>query len=100
MMGEYFLLIVMKFGGRSVGGAEALRNVVALISNYASANDVVVVASAMNGVTNSLIQAATRASQRDEKHVAEVTEQLRTRHENVVNRLSQGQLRSSTQLRD
>jgi len=77
------LLIVMKFGGRSVGGAEALRNVVALISNYASANDVVVVTSAMNGVTNSLIQAATRASQRDEKHVAEVTEQLRTRHENV-----------------
>jgi aspartate kinase len=37
----------------------------------------------MNGVTNSLIQAATRASQRDEKNAAGVTEQLRTRHQKV-----------------
>jgi len=73
----------MKFGGSSVGGVEALKNVVALISDYASANDVVVVTSAMNGVTNNLIQAATRASQRDEKHATEVTEQLRTRHEDL-----------------
>ena len=73
----------MKFGGSSIGGVEALRNVVGLIRDYAGTNDIVVVASAMNGVTNSLIQAATRASQRDEQHVAEVTEQLRTRHENV-----------------
>lgn len=73
----------MKFGGSSVGGIEALKNVVALIRDYASENDVVVVTSAMNGVTNSLIQAATRASQRDEKNVAEVAEQLRTKHENV-----------------
>ena len=73
----------MKFGGSSVGGVEPLRNVVALTSNYASANDVVVVASAMNGVTNSLLKAATRASRRDENHVLEVTEQLRTTHEKV-----------------
>jgi len=77
------LLIVMKFGGSSVGGVEALKKVVTLIRDYASENDVVVVTSAMNGVTNSLIQAATRASQREEKHAAEVAEQLRTKHENV-----------------
>ena len=73
----------MKFGGSSVGTVEGLKRVVALISDHATANDVVVVASAMNGVTNSLIQAATRACQRDEKHVGEVTEQLRSKHENV-----------------
>ena len=73
----------MKFGGSSVGGVEALKKVVTLIRDYASENDVVVVTSAMNGVTNSLIQAATRASQREEKHAAEVAEQLRTKHENV-----------------
>jgi aspartate kinase len=73
----------MKFGGSSVGGVEAIRNVVALISNYASTNDVVVVASAMNGVTSSLVQAATRASQRNEKYAAEVIEQLRSKHEDV-----------------
>ena len=82
-MEEFVLLIVMKFGGSSVGTVEALKSVVALVSGHSTANDVVVVASAMNGVTNSLIQAANRASQRDEKHVVEVTEQLRTKHENV-----------------
>ncbi len=77
------MLIVMKFGGSSVGDAEALKNVVSLISDYSSTNDLVVVASAMNGVTNSLIKAAARASQRDENHVAEVAEKLRIRHQNV-----------------
>ena len=82
-MEEFALLVVMKFGGSSVGTVEALKSVVALVRGHSTANDVVVVASAMNGVTNSLIQAANRASQRDEKHVVEVTEQLRTKHENV-----------------
>lgn len=82
-MEESFLLVVMKFGGSSVGTVEALKSVVALVSGHSTANDIVVVVSAMNGVTNSLIQAANRASQRDEKHVGEVTEQLRTKHENV-----------------
>lgn len=82
-MEEFVLLVVMKFGGSSVGTVEALKSVVALVSGHSTANDIVVVVSAMNGVTNSLIQAANRASQRDEKHVGEVTEQLRTKHENV-----------------
>ena len=84
------MLIVMKFGGSSVGTLEALKNAVALVSDCATANDVVVIASAMNGVTNSLIKAATRASQRDEKHVVEVTEQLRARHENVCTQIITG----------
>ena len=71
----------MKFGGTSVGGEQAFKHVVSLIDSYAKTNDVVVVASAMNGVTNMLIETANRASQRDQEHVVEVTEQLRTRHE-------------------
>ena len=81
---------MMKFGGSSVGTLEALKNAVALVSDCATANDVVVIASAMDGVTNSLIKAATRASQRDEKHVVEVTEQLRARHENVCTQVITG----------
>jgi aspartate kinase len=73
----------MKFGGSSVGTTEGLKNVVGLINDHAAADDVVVVASAMNGVTNSLIQAAARASQRDEKNVVEVIGQLRAKHENI-----------------
>lgn len=48
----------MKFGGTSVGGEQALKNVVALTGRYAKSNDVVVVASAMNGVTNTLMDAS------------------------------------------
>ena len=73
----------MKFGGTSVGGNQPLRNVVSLIGHYVKTNDVVVVASAMNGVTNSLIEAANRASQRDERYVATFAEHLRSRHEDV-----------------
>jgi len=77
------LRIVMKFGGTSVGDAQALKNVVSLVGSYARSNEIVVVTSAMNGVTNDLIEAANQASQRDEKNVVEITEQLRTRHENT-----------------
>jgi len=73
----------MKFGGTSVGTEQAFKNVVALIGEYAKANQVVVVVSAMKGVTNGLIETADRASQRDQKHVGEVTEQLRNRHESM-----------------
>jgi aspartate kinase len=73
----------MKFGGSSVGTTEGLKSVVGLINDRAATDDVIVVASAMNGVTNSLIQAAARASQRDEKHVVEVIGRLRAKHENV-----------------
>jgi aspartokinase len=80
-------LVVMKFGGSSVGGAEALRNVVRLVGEHARTNDVIVTASAMNGVTNNLIQAARRASQRDKEFVAESVEQIRTRHKTVCEHL-------------
>jgi len=73
----------MKFGGTCIGDGQAVKNVVSLIARYVKSNDIVVVASAINGVTNRLIEVANRASQRDEKHIAEVTGQLRTRHENT-----------------
>lgn len=75
--------IVMKFGGTSVGGEQAFKHVVSLIDSYAKTNDLVVVASAMNGVTNTLIETANRASQRDQKQIVDVAEQLRTRHEST-----------------
>jgi aspartate kinase len=57
------MLIVMKFGGTSVGVAERIAHAADLAVDRARAGDrVVVVTSAMSGVTNDLIQAADEAS--------------------------------------
>lgn len=57
------MLIVMKFGGTSVGSAERIRSAAQLaIQSAEQGHKVVVVTSAMSGVTNTLIAAAQAAS--------------------------------------
>src|SRR5512133_3921085 len=52
-------LIVQKFGGTSVGNTERIKNVAARVAKYRAQGDkVVVVVSAMSGVTDSLIKLA------------------------------------------
>lgn len=58
--------IVMKFGGTSVGGADAIRAMARQVQKvYNQGHEVVVVVSAMRGVTDALIDAAVAAQQRD-----------------------------------
>jgi aspartate kinase len=57
------MLIVMKFGGTSVGSAERIDQAAQLATSTAArGHRVVIVTSAMSGVTNTLIAAATTAS--------------------------------------
>jgi len=49
-------LKVMKFGGTSVGDACCIAKVVEIIRSASQESDVVVVVSAMSGVTNKLVQ--------------------------------------------
>jgi aspartate kinase len=57
------MLIVMKFGGTSVGTAERIAEAAELAIRSAAAGDrVVVVTSAMSGITNRLIEAAEKAA--------------------------------------
>jgi aspartokinase/homoserine dehydrogenase 1 len=57
------MLIVMKFGGTSVGSAERISQAATLVTNAtAQRHQVAVVTSAMSGVTNTLIDAARAAS--------------------------------------
>ncbi len=52
-------LIVQKFGGTSVGNPDRIKNVAARVAKYRSQGDqVVVVVSAMSGVTDHLIKLA------------------------------------------
>src|SRR2546422_7936571 len=55
-------MIVMKFGGTSVGDAGRIRQVAEIVRGYADAEDVIVVVSAVSGVTDMLILAAQRAA--------------------------------------
>jgi len=53
------MLIVQKYGGTSVGNPERIKNVAARVARYRTAGDqVVVVVSAMSGVTDNLIKLA------------------------------------------
>jgi aspartokinase len=59
-------MIVMKFGGTSVGSKERFEQVFALISKTKDSDGPpLVVVSAMSGVTNALIEAANLAVRRD-----------------------------------
>jgi aspartokinase/homoserine dehydrogenase 1 len=58
-------MIVMKFGGTSVGSADVIKRTADLVANVKE--DKVVVVSAMSGITNLLISAANRAEEGDPK---------------------------------
>jgi aspartate kinase len=66
-------LIVQKFGGTSVGDLERIRNVANRVAKtYDQGNDVVVVLSAMAGVTDSLIEMARRVDKKPDKRELDV----------------------------
>ncbi len=59
IMGSTMALIVQKYGGTSVGNPDRIKNVAARVARYRAAGDqVVVVVSAMSGVTDGLIKMA------------------------------------------
>jgi aspartokinase/homoserine dehydrogenase 1 len=78
---------IMKFGGTSVGDASAIQKVVDIIRGASRDGDLVVVVSAMSGVTNHLIEAATQAQAGNRQSVEMILEQLRKRHDAVVSAL-------------
>src|ERR1700722_9504208 len=80
-------LRIAKFGGTSVGDAIRIRKVVEIIRDAARDNDLVVVVSAMSGVTNKLVEAATRSEAGDVPSVEMLFQELRARHFAVVTEL-------------
>jgi len=66
-------LIVQKYGGTSVGDIERIRNVAKrIVKTYDQGHDVVVVLSAMSGVTDGLIAMAHQASKMPDKRELDV----------------------------
>jgi aspartokinase/homoserine dehydrogenase 1 len=82
-------LRIMKFGGTSVGDAACIRKVADIIRAASAESDLVVVVSAMSGVTNKLIEAALQSEAGNREAVETIFAQLRQRHEAVVDALIQ-----------
>lgn len=80
-------LRIVKFGGTSVGDATRIRNVVEIIRESARDSDLVVVVSAMSGVTNKLIEAATKSEADNRDAAKAIFEELRRRHDAVAGAL-------------
>ncbi len=80
--------LVMKFGGTSVGSIEAMNQVTRIVqSTRQEWQNLVVVASALNGVTNLLLETATRSAQGDRSAYLGAAQQLQTRHEEMIDAL-------------
>ncbi len=73
-------LQVMKFGGTSVGDASCIARVTEIVVKSARQNPVVVVVSAMSGVTNRLIEAATCSEAGDRDRASALLHGLRDQH--------------------
>jgi aspartate kinase len=79
-------LKVLKFGGSSVGSAEALRRAAAIVHAELPSGGLVVV-SALRGTTDSLLEACTAASQGDLATAQEQMAALQHRHQTVAEEL-------------
>lgn len=90
-------LISMKFGGTSVGSPEAITNVVGIVGEeIARGNQVIMVVSAMSGVTDALIGSVKDAAGSSRWGYLSCNNKLRDRHIEAVNLLtSPGKLRDS-----
>lgn len=80
--------LIMKFGGTSVGSVNALNQAAEIVQEQSRQWDqVVVVVSAMRGVTDALLQCAKAASASDEDTYTRVIGELRFNHQKVIDSL-------------
>jgi aspartate kinase len=78
-------LVVMKFGGTSVGDAPAIRRVVDIIAGAKGQGDsVLAVCSAMHGVTDLLLRGAREAAAGDGDSFRSIALELRRRHGEAI----------------
>lgn len=87
-------MLVLKFGGTSMGSAEAIKQVVEIVKEKAKESSVILVVSAMSGTTDLLLNCGTKAANDDESY-KEILKQIETRHLDTVKSLVPVQQQSS-----
>jgi aspartokinase/homoserine dehydrogenase 1 len=73
-------LRIMKFGGTSLGSASCIANAAEIVCKASHESQIVVVVSAMSGVTNKLIDAARHAEAGNRERVECILEEIRQQH--------------------
>lgn len=84
---------VMKFGGTSVGDASCIARVAQIVAEASRQGPVIAVVSAMSGVTNRLIEAATKSENGDTEPASAIFEALRKQHDLALGTLIQSKER-------
>jgi aspartokinase/homoserine dehydrogenase 1 len=85
---------VLKFGGTSVGSAEAIKKVQSIVQQQIKTSKLVVVVSALGGTTDKLLNAGNAAAHADETY-KESIQQIEQRHLEAVKELLPVQTQSS-----
>jgi aspartate kinase len=85
-------LVVMKFGGTSVGDADRIREAAGIVAEHARrGNDVVVVVSALSQVTDQILKVLNATRHGSAKDLESGLKDLSVRHEEVLSTLFQGE---------
>ena len=74
---------VLKFGGTSVATAERIRKVADIVSEAVERDRTILVASAVSGCTDTLIETGTRAARKDESYRS-LLDSLQERHHGLI----------------
>ncbi len=88
---------VMKFGGTSVGSVESILILKKIVEKAAAEQPVIVVVSALNGITDQLIDTSERARRGDESYGTSFVQMLNRHHEMVDAIIADDQKREELQ---
>ncbi len=80
-------LVVMKFGGTSLGSADRIRQAAEIVRNSAKSSRVVVVVSAMAGVTDAILRVLHAAGAGASAEVAKECSELEAQHDRTIAQL-------------
>jgi aspartate kinase len=75
---------VLKFGGTSLASPKDITNVAKTIASFSKGNEIVVVCSAVDGVTDTLILISTMIEQKKKKEVADALDGLVKKHKKLA----------------
>ncbi|MDB4180677.1 bifunctional aspartate kinase/homoserine dehydrogenase I [Flavobacteriaceae bacterium] len=86
---------VLKFGGTSVGSSKNISKVIKIVKEESSSENIVVVVSAVGGITDKLLVAADKAINKDHSYKQDF-EALRQKHIEVIDGLLNGEVHEAT----